>query len=296
VIGREQIAALARECGFGDVADDLAALALPSLRLEYVDAPAEVGASKLGGLPDLPSDVRWPHAKWAGYEQEAMTFFGQIALADLDAAVWPGPREGLLSFFCRQSPDYYGVDVGGAARVLHLPAGAVLDRREPPSTLYEDFRLGECAVSARPEMTLPTIAVDIADVLEPLGFGWDGPRAEQDDDYDALELRLAEAQGFSPRRPDGSWAERHRLLGWPRHIQGDVLLEIVLMHFQDNQIKYKTADLGRLASDWRLLLQIESDRRLGASFGDGGTLFFGMPAAELEAARFDRVQAISQSG
>jgi Domain of unknown function (DUF1963) len=86
------------------------------------------------------------------------------------------------------------------------------------------------------------------------------------------------------------------LLGWPRHVEGDVLPETVLMHFHDNQINYATADLGRHARGWRLLLQIESDRRLGASFGDGGTLFFAMPAADLAAARFDRVQAISQSG
>jgi hypothetical protein len=35
---------------------------------------------------------------------------------------------------------------------------------------------------------------------------------------------------------------------------------------------------------------------VGANFGDGGTLFFGVLAADLEAGRFDRVQAISQSG
>jgi hypothetical protein len=35
--------------------------------------------------------LRWPHAKWPGYEHEAMTFFGQVVLADLDPDAWPGP-------------------------------------------------------------------------------------------------------------------------------------------------------------------------------------------------------------
>jgi hypothetical protein len=296
VIGREQIAELASECGFADIAEDLAALALPSLRLEYVDGGPELGASKLGGLPDLPIDVRWPHAKWPGYEHEPLAFFGQIALAELDTAIWPGRRNGLLSFFCSQSPDDYGVDSGGAARVLHLAAGTELERREPPRELSDELQLAECPVAARPEVTLPTIAVDVADVLAPFGFGWDRPRDGQEDAYDELQQRLAEAQGFSVHRPDGSWAEQHRLLGWPRHVQEDVLPSLVLMHFNDNRIEHKTADLQRHAADWRLLLQIDSDRRLGASFGDGGRLFFGVPADDLDSGRFDRVQAISQSG
>lgn len=296
LVGREQIAELARECGFTDIAEELAALALPSLRLEYGEWPARAGASKLGGLPDLPADVRWPHAKWPAHKHEAMTFFGQIALSEVDPAVWPGPGAGILSFFCWQSPDHYGVDVGGAARVLHLPAGAGLERRDPPSGLDEDFRLRECAVSARAEVTLPEIAVDVADVLMPFGFGWDRPRSAQEDAYRALVRRLAEAQGFSVHGADGDWAEQHRLLGWPQHVQGDVLPEIVLMHFEDNQLEYETDDLSREAADWQLLLQIDSDPRLGASFGDGGRLFFGLPAEDLRAARLDRVQAISQSG
>jgi len=46
---------------------------------------------------------------------------------------------------------------------------------------------------------------------------------------------------------------------------------------------------------WDLLLQVEADHRLGGSFGDGGTLFFGVPSADLAAGDFGRVQAISQS-
>jgi hypothetical protein len=290
VLTSADVARFARDAGLDDIAEELAALATPGLRLVYVDAEAAVGASKLGGLPDLPEDVAWPHAKWPGHEDEAMTFFGQVALIDLDASVWPGPRQGLLSFFCHQDRNHWGVDTGGSARVLVVPAGAKLSRRARPVGLGEEFVLGEAPVTARPELTMPAIGVDVADVLVPFEFGWGHRRYSQEEAYCAMHDRLCEAHGGLPRRPD------HRILGWPRHVQGDAMPGVVLMHFDDNGIRYASGDLEAHAPDWRLLLQIESDRRLGASFGDGGTLFFGVPAEDLKVGRFDRVQAIAQSG
>jgi len=83
VLSAADVADLAREAGLADIADDLAALARPSLRL--LDEPGlpepPVGGTRLGGLPDLPADVAWPHPPWPAGEREAMTFFGQVALA-----------------------------------------------------------------------------------------------------------------------------------------------------------------------------------------------------------------------
>jgi hypothetical protein len=294
-IERSRLIELAGSHGFSDIAEHLAGLALPALRLVYLDEAPDIGASKLGGRPDLPQDVPWPHFARDSGDPEPMTFFGQIALADLDLHVWPGPRDGLLSFFSWQSPEYYGVDAGGAGRVLYLPSDRALAPRDAPDALGADFRLGEAAVVARPELTLPTIAVSPAKVLAPFGFGWDEPRYAKEHDYWALEDELAAEQGFAGD-PYAGRPPVHRLLGWPRHVQNDVLPEIVLSHLWANDVDYEVEDPYRQAPDWRLLLQVESDRRVGASFGDGGTLFFGLPATDLAAGRFDRVQAASQCG
>ena len=42
--------------------------------------------------------------------------------------------------------------------------------------------------------------------------------------------------------------------------------------------------------------QIAADHRMVGSFGDGGAIYFAIPAADLDAGRFDRVEALTQSG
>lgn len=63
----------ALEAGFGPRdADILAGLSRPAARLA-ADAASDValGASKIGGRPDLPAGVEWPRGRW-----EAMLFCG----------------------------------------------------------------------------------------------------------------------------------------------------------------------------------------------------------------------------
>jgi Domain of unknown function (DUF1963) len=288
VLTAADVADLARDLGLADVAADLAALARPSLRL--LDEPGlpepPVGATRLGGLPGLPADVAWPHPPWPGGEREAMTFFGQVALADLDPDVWPGPRTGLLSFFCHQHRDYWGVDEASSARVLHLPDGATLEPRLPPDTLGDERLLDDVAVVVRRDLTIPDSS---ATAMRPFGFSWGQPRHGDQEVYWALQRRLRDCQGVE------DWRAEHRLLGWPRLEQDDFDVSLASMGFEAEGIDYGTEDMVAQAPHWRLLLQVDSSG-LGTSFGDGGRLYFGILADDLAAGRFHRVQAISQCG
>lgn len=58
--------------------------------------PVPIGASKIGGDPDLPPGFAWP-----AREDGAAGFYLQIALADLPRATWnPFPSQGMLFLFC----------------------------------------------------------------------------------------------------------------------------------------------------------------------------------------------------
>lgn len=90
--------------------------------------PRGVGASRIGGLPDLPAEQLWPQARWG--ENTLMGFVAQINLADLPPIAGdPLPREGLLSFFADCAGSGWEVDV----KVLFFRPGTRLSRRrEPP--------------------------------------------------------------------------------------------------------------------------------------------------------------------
>src|SRR5262249_27027713 len=85
--------------GLGRLAPGLAALAQPSIRLTTTqadEAKLALGASKLGGLPDMPIGTAWPILNGV-----AMSFVGQIRLEDARPcdAQRQLPPAGLLAFF-----------------------------------------------------------------------------------------------------------------------------------------------------------------------------------------------------
>lgn len=280
-IDSRRVAELAAEHGFADVADGLAALARWGYRLEVVDAEPALGATKLGGMPDLPAGTAWP-LEPDGYAAAGtpMCFAGQIDTTALGEH-WPGPPPGLLLLFCAKDPE--SDEVGGGCALTAAP-GATLERAELPGDLPEANRLGEAAVVVRPELSVPAVGVDPALPLEPLGFDWEGRHGDEIEAYFQFMDALAAAQGLGLR-------PMHRVLGHPLHIQGDVMRELVGV---SNTVSYEDTD--RVSLDWRLLLQVDSDRRLGDHFADGGAIYFGAPEADLRGGTLDNVAATLQSG
>jgi len=282
MLGNDAVRDLARAAGFSEIAEDLAGLGRPALLLEPDPASREVG--RLGGLPRLPPQADWPHARWPDVTPEPLTFIAEFDLAALSASFWPGPRTGTLSVFCHIDADALYADTGGAALVLHHPAGTRRSWLPVPDELDEDLRYDAVPVGARDVTTLPWVGVEPARELVPLGLDAmeDLPRAER---YCELACQVSDSS---------AWGTPHQLLGWPRFTQGDVSDHWPLLHDQAVATGLSSGEVA--PEDWRLLLQIGSDERLGTTFGDGGDLFFGIPGSDLAAGRFDRVQAITDSG
>ena len=187
-----------------------------------------------------------------------------------------------MSFFAAVSPDALYIDSGGAAVVLHHPSDVARDPVEYPQALDDALRYREVAISARPVMTLP------GGGKTPTGveFGLFDP------DYDRLEayLRL---------RQDVVGGElRHVLLGCPLiedEAEGDEDVTVRLWPSLHVEAVEHDLAVGDPPVDWQMLLQVGSDERIGTQFGDGGTLAFAIPAEDLTAGRFDRVQAFTDS-
>ena len=114
---------------------------------ERVGDELPVGATKLGGEPDLPHGTRWP----TGVDDRPLAFVAQIALADLAAAGAVGLPTGMLSFFFA-----FDETMSGGC-VLHSGDGEALTRREAPDSLQRGARLEPVAVRTEIELTVSPV-------------------------------------------------------------------------------------------------------------------------------------------
>jgi len=121
------------------IQDKIFELARPMIGLNtktVKDATIPIGATKLGGLPDLPKDAKWPL-----FTGKPMAFLGQFALADLHGktAAAELSTDGILYVFAYQSDgDGPGCFAEGGDTVIIKSASTQgLERRKAPADIDE---------------------------------------------------------------------------------------------------------------------------------------------------------------
>jgi uncharacterized protein YwqG len=240
-------------------AEALAALAVPSVRLTPTRAAASLpmGASRLGGSPDVPLGFEWPTRSG-----RALTFLTQLALADVRAPALPAT--GWLLFFYDAELQPWGFDPAddGCAPVIHVDvARDQLTRCPHPEVADDAGPFARCAVEL-------TASLDLAGPEDSLLVDAGIPLT--DDEANAYDAQV-----------NGDPSPYHHLIGHPQLIQGDMRREL--------------DDVAGGGAPWHLLLQLDSDEDgPGWMWGDLGRLYFWIRADDLAARRFDRVWLILQ--
>ena len=85
-------------------------------------------------------------------------------------------------------------------------------------------------------------------------------------------------------------------------IQGDMTLNCELMTRRMGRDEFRGLDeegksrLREAASDWRLLVQFDSDDRLNWLWSDAGMIYFWARQQDIEACNFENTWAILQCG
>jgi len=241
------------------------------------EATLATGASKLGGLPDLPPALSWPD--WKGLPQ---SFIGQIRLADVRPYDINHvlPADGMLWFFYDARQETYGdnpADRGGW-RVFFREAADNLQRLPVPAALPPTSRFHAASLSFTGDLTLSQFPD-----MEIPHFDW------TDDEQHKYETLLSDLHARLTQ-------PEHQLLGFPDTIQDDMRLECQLAsHGITDSDSPAAAALAKGASDWQLLLQIDSDDRLGMRWGDNGLIYYWMTSANMQARRFDETWLVLQS-
>jgi len=153
------------EHGLAARRDVLAAMLRPAVALKtrpVTDDDLAVGATRVGGEPDLPHDLAWPVG-----EEGPLLFVLQVRLRQVEPFDLEGllPADGLLSVFA----DAFARDV----RVMHHPPGLPLTRRATPTgSPRPPFRA--CGVEVLPELHLPPPGSDFVELTgDELDAYWD---------------------------------------------------------------------------------------------------------------------------
>ncbi|MEO0595276.1 MAG: YwqG family protein, partial [Chloroflexota bacterium] len=248
-----------------------------------------IGASKIGGNPDLPTDFEWQM-----YNGRPLTFIGQFVLSELAKHLQPEhnplPEQGRLYFFYEADEVPWGEpEQQNGWQLVYLPdEKADLEHREHPVAegVYNKIQaLPEHSIAFRSGFSLPSTSEDRFKEKTGIDF-----YNVTDDSGDALEdaywaLRSAVS---ALRKKDANWNAGHYFLGYPDPIQGDVSWEVA-MHSEEFRAYYiPTHDLDarrdairRQSKNWQFLFQIDSDDRLNAMWGDAGILYILIPKKSL---------------
>lgn len=296
---QDEILAALEEAKLSHYPERAEAILQPALALVPTATPDDVipvGASKMGGMPDLPRATPWPHRNGGddGAPPRALSFLLQVNLGDVTALMpdSPLPPSGLLSVFYDADQQPWGRNAGDedAFKVLYTAGDLPLERCEIPAALRALMDADGFPQTFNPCAVQLHLHVPFA----PL--------------YDRLELRSQERVALDKalkRRSAGQVVPlHHQLLGFGQYMQNDLAYDLALEELGLNWLNLPKAgsplmaQVDRAAGQWRFLLQIDSDEEYdgpGWSWGDVGTLYFVIHERDLAARDFSRVRMELQS-
>lgn len=284
--------------------------ARPSLEFRYDGADecdeTELGATKLGGVPDLEAGAAWPTRP--AYDPKCLTtlspeiaraphplgFLAQINLADVSAAGGCGlilPDRGLLQVFYDTEVQPWGGDFGDriGTVVRYVKPGSSISRAVVPASAgYEPLVDRVANVRLVSGMSLPHRAWLHAEATESLGW-------TEDSFYE--ELDQVDEEVFESL----TWP-RHVMGGWPALEQSTIeeQCEFVtggpkrakMSELSDEQ--WKT--LREKAKSWRQLFQFGGDED-ALQWTGGRTdvhLYMMMREHEVATLSFDKAHTVFQ--
>ena len=257
--------------GLSAMREAIARAAQPQIRLLAAESDDEadpaVGASRLGGDPDLPAHLDWPLSR----DGKHLLFIAQLDLSALPA--WSGsplPRTGWLWAFA-------GGEFPRDAAILHW-AGDVgqLRRRGMP---------GEAVTVLGDEMDVPYDVVPLGRPRVAIDLPRDG------DEYVALER----ATGGENALRDGLSALLDEFAPDADRDAGAVvhLLDRMAFGGESPATEYAVTYGKRVGDDWLSFMEVFEAGSM--NWSDSGSLIFLLRAAELSRGDFSNAYAIITS-
>jgi len=280
----------------GRIADQLKQSLKPAIRMDssLVSVhPLPLGASKLGGFPDLPSSLAWP--TWKG---APMVFLAQIQLQeivpyDIEHLL---PSHGFLFFFCQsqglsQAPDtkvweYIDPYEPDSWSVLFFDGnGTELRPTNAPRGLAPEALLPSCSLHCGTTLMLPSVG---GSVMTSLHLGKEEMKQYQAlfTDFDDMFLGTAD-----------NVYHHHWLLGYPPPSYRDTELLCQMAHLHITPSQWTHLDEGTKRSiktdalEWVHLFVMDTDEYAQVTWGDYGSLSYWIKRTDLRRQNFEECWA-----
>ncbi len=227
-----------------------------------------LGKSKFGGQPDLPKNIDW----FKENNGKSLSFIAQLNLSEIHNydVSQSLPKDGILYFFYSSEQEAWGFDYKDKDKfkVFYTEDVNNIEQKPIPEDLVEYNIYKSCELNFSKSYSLPNWDNDFA--LEQLN------NSEQD--IYAL-LTYSDIN--------------HKIFGYSNNIQGEMELECQLVTnglYCGDSSGYndpKRKELEKEKTEWKLLLQVDSDDRAEMMWGDSGTLYFWIKQKDLENLNFD---------
>lgn len=260
-----------------DISALVAPLATPAIHIVSDSAPA---FSHFGGSPNLPSGISWPERNGS-----KLGFLARLSLTEIQRTLpldWL-PQSGALLFFYDMEKQPWGFDPK--------------DR-------------GSWAVLLVPDLGIPTEQLNGGPNGNESPFPHRNVSFRRIDALPSLERDSMRALNLTDEESDAYFAisdlpfhdlPKHQIAGCPAPVQGDDMeLECQLASnglYCGDSSGYsdpRVSSLAPGATNWRLLLQFDSDDDLGVMWGDCGTIYYWVEADEAKSGNFSNTWLVLQ--
>jgi len=285
---REELRSFLEEHDAGSMAEGMIEHERPAIRIHPTALDGQeppLGSSRFLGEPDMPESLDWP----VDAEGTPLNFLVQINLSELAGVLddSPLPADGHLLFFTRYEDPPWGFDPkdGPGFRVLHVPAGSMLERRTMPEGAKFEDDDGEEDLRRLVRFEATTMYPDPVCFIETEDF---------------FERFAAPVRG-AWREGQGEDDPKHHMLGHAMVLQNPMEIEAQLVTNGINTgDELSEADQARAeqlapgAEDWIPLLQLDTDEFF--MWGDMGAIYFWIRKQDLATQDFSKAWMILQCG
>ena len=233
----------------------------------------DIGQSKIGGNPDLPSDVNWPIQK----NGKKLAFLAQLNFDEFTSDFPNLPNSGILYFFYDEAQEFWGdsKENSDSFRSIFIENPSNLERRTAPDdfVVLKGGMYRPCKLKFTNSYSLPN---------------WEH-------DYVSEQFKDTNNEPYIDISSSGQYITK--LFGHSINVQGTMEYECEMVDrgYSWNDIpENEKPIISKESNKWNLLFQLDSEDEAKMMWGDVGRLYFWIKKEDLEKHNFDKTWMMFQ--